>query len=93
LHAEPWHSQLTERCVERTAKRRAGIFKACGLRIFRYTRTAKSLKSNTTVGAARKGLIGQYYNNVDLTSPVARRLDPTIDFSWSIAGPGTVAGR
>jgi glucose/arabinose dehydrogenase len=34
------------------------------------------------------GLLGEYFNNPDLTAPVFSRLDPNIDFNWGEAAPG-----
>src|SRR6476619_7496964 len=38
------------------------------------------------------GLLGEYFDNPDITSPVFSRLDPNIDFNWGDAAPGPGMG-
>jgi PA14 domain/F5/8 type C domain len=38
------------------------------------------------------GVAGDYYNNIDFTSPAFSRIDPGIDFDWGTGSPGPSMG-
>jgi uncharacterized delta-60 repeat protein len=46
-----------------------------------------SVTATTTAPPAANGLRGQYFNNMDFTSPVLTRTDPTVNFNWSTGSP------
>jgi CubicO group peptidase (beta-lactamase class C family) len=50
------------------------------------------LAQSTSVSAAGTGLLGEYYDNKDLTVFKATRIDPTINFSWGLKSPDPVVG-
>jgi len=42
--------------------------------------------------AVGTGLLGEYYDNIDLTSLKATRIDPTINFNWGLKSPDPLVG-
>ncbi|MDQ3803400.1 MAG: PA14 domain-containing protein [Acidobacteriota bacterium] len=43
----------------------------------------------TASGYGEQGLQGDYFNSLDFTSPALTRTDPTVNFAWDLASPGT----
>ncbi|MDX1680853.1 MAG: PA14 domain-containing protein, partial [Akkermansiaceae bacterium] len=44
------------------------------------------------VGTPGNGLLGEYFNNTDFTSPVLTRTDPQVNFDWGIGSPDPAIG-
>ncbi|MCL4180955.1 MAG: Ig-like domain-containing protein [Verrucomicrobia bacterium] len=44
------------------------------------------------VGSSGNGIVGEYFNNADFTSPVLTRTDPQINFDWGTGSPDPSIG-
>jgi PA14 domain len=53
--------------------------------------TSSSLVSPPAIGTGT-GLLGQYYTGLNFDSLQLTRIDPTIDFNWSLGSPGGAIG-
>ncbi len=53
--------------------------------------TTTSVPSPPVIGTGT-GLLGQYYNGLSFDSLQLPRIDPTIDFNWSLGSPGGAIG-
>ncbi|MGG1518123.1 CehA/McbA family metallohydrolase [Paenibacillus oryzisoli] len=45
------------------------------------------VNTQTAYGQMGNGLKGDYFNNIDLTSPVLSRTDPTVNYNWGSGSP------
>jgi len=50
--------------------------------------------SHDSAGAERPGIVGTYFDNITLAgAPALERVDPRIDFAWTLDGPGPGLAR
>ncbi len=62
--------------------------KGCDRENLEYSTISSDYLSYTTNGKAQKGVLGEYFNNVNLSGkPVLTRIDPQIQFQWTLFSP------
>ena len=48
--------------------------------------------ANATIDTSPAGLLGEYFHNLNLTSPALTRTDSTVDFDWGSGSPAPAIG-
>ncbi|MFZ4414808.1 MAG: glycoside hydrolase family 3 C-terminal domain-containing protein, partial [Bacteroidales bacterium] len=62
--------------------------KGCDRENIEYLTLASDYLSYTSDGKIQKGVLGEYFNNVNLSGkPVLTRIDPQIQFQWTLFSP------